>query len=118
VLVFLGLKPGMQAADLMTKTGYWAEIMGLVVGPKGHVTALSAEHPSMDAALSKSWDELLAREESITLTHYPWGDFTAPANTFDSAILSRNYHDLYWESTQYRIPMSIPVPTSKRSMRR
>jgi predicted methyltransferase len=40
VLAFLGLKPEMKAADLITGTGYWAEIMSRITGPDGQVTAL------------------------------------------------------------------------------
>ena len=48
VLAFLGLKPGMKAADLVSGTGYWAEIMARVVGAKGSVdrksTRLNSSH--------------------------------------------------------------------------
>ena len=39
ILAFFGLKPGMAAADIMTGSGYWAEIMANAVGGKGKVTA-------------------------------------------------------------------------------
>ena len=39
VLDFERLKPGMKVLDVLTGTGYYAEIIARVVGPKGSVTA-------------------------------------------------------------------------------
>ncbi|NYE30108.1 putative methyltransferase [Rhodanobacter sp. K2T2] len=108
VLTFLGLKPGMEAADLMTGTGYWAEIMGLVVGSAGHVTAFQADRPPADPAVTKAWELLLQREKTLTLKFYPWAHFSAPADSLDFAIINNNYHDLYWESAKYQIPRTDP----------
>lgn len=108
VLEFLGLKRGMKAADLMTGSGYWAEIMGLIVGAKGHVTAFQADVPPPAAAATQAWDELLQREKTITLTYYPWAHFSTHADSLDFAILNDNYHDLYWESAKYQIPHTDP----------
>lgn len=38
-LAFLGLQPGMAAADLIPGEGYWTEIMAHVVAPSGSVAA-------------------------------------------------------------------------------
>ena len=39
VLRFMGLRRGDRALDLFTGSGYFAEIMGRAVGPRGHVVA-------------------------------------------------------------------------------
>lgn len=108
VLAYLGLKPGMHAADFITGTGYWAEIMGLAVGRKGRVTAFSPRNPALDAGDAKAWSDLLAREPTITPLYYDWAQLQAPTNAFDFAIINNSYHDLYFESAKYGIPRTDP----------
>ena len=108
VLTFLGLKPGMKAADLMTGAGYWAEIMGLVVGPTGHVTAFQPDAPPADPATTKAVNDMLQRESTISLVSYPWAHFSTRADSLDFAIINDNYHDLYWESAKFQIPHADP----------
>ncbi|MGD9810021.1 MAG: class I SAM-dependent methyltransferase [Sphingobium sp.] len=109
VLAFLGLKPGMTAADLMTGTGYWAEIMSRVVGPKGHVTAFQPTQFYNDAKGLEMWNGLLGRTSNVTLATYPFESFAATPDSFDFAIVNLSYHDLYWESEKYKIPRTDPA---------
>ena len=37
VLRLAGIKPGMQVADYLAADGYYSELLGYLVGPKGHV---------------------------------------------------------------------------------
>jgi len=108
ILAFLGLKPGMKTADIMTGTGYWAEIMAKAVGPKGHVTALEPTQFAGDPAGKAVWDALLKREPNVSFTTYPFEAFSATPNSFDFIIINNSYHDLYWESEKYHIPRTDP----------
>ena len=108
ILSFLGLKPGMHAADLLSGTGYWAEIMARVVGPKGHVIAYQPDQFYNDSDGAAIWNGLLSREKNVTMTRYPFEHFVAPASSIDFAISNLNYHDQYWESVEYRISRSEP----------
>lgn len=108
VLAFLGLRPGMQAADLMTGGGYWAEIMARITGPRGHVTAYEATQFYGDKAKA-GWQALLARQKGISLIAYPFETFSAPPATLDFAIANLNYHDLYWESEKFGIHRTDPA---------
>lgn len=108
VLAFLGLKPGMRAADLITGKGYWAEIMGHAVGPKGHVTAFQPAQFYNDAKGLEIWNGVLTRTNNVTLTRYPFEAFSAEPNSFDFAIFNLSHHDLYWESEEYKIPRTDP----------
>ena len=108
VLAFLGLKPGMAAADVMTGSGYWAEIMANVVGPKGKVTAFEPSQFYNDPEEQKVWKALTERRPDIELVRYPFEAFSAGGRRFDMAIINLNYHDLYWESAKYGIPRSDP----------
>lgn len=108
-LALLGHKPGMKVADIITGTGYWADIMAEVVGPKGKVTALEPEEFYADPRGKATLADLAARNPNLTVTSYPFKALSLPANSFDAAIIHLSYHDLYWESAQYKIPRTDPA---------
>lgn len=108
VLAFLGYKPGMAAADIMTGSGYWAEIMANAGGAKGRVTAYEPNQFYTAPAEQKIWAELVARRKDIRFVRYPFESFAAAPRSFDFAIINLSYHDLYWESAQYKIPRTDP----------
>lgn len=108
VLAFLGLKPGMAAADIMTGSGYWAEIMANAVGPRGSVTAFEPAQFYTSPEEQKVWKELTDRRSDIAFVRYPFEAFTAGDRSFDLVMISLNYHDLYWESAKYGIPRTDP----------
>lgn len=109
VLAFLGLKPGMQAADIMTGSGYWAEIMSGVVGPKGAVTAYEPNQFYTSPEEQKVFAALKARLPGVRFVRYPFDAFAAAPRSFDFVMISLNYHDLYWESAKYHIPHTDPA---------
>lgn len=108
VLAFLGLKPGMAAADIMTGSGYWAELLANAVGPKGKVTAFEPAQFYNDPEEQKIWKALTARRQDIDFVRYPFESWSAGGRRFDFAIINLNYHDLYWESAKYGIPRTDP----------
>ena len=108
VLNFLGLRPGMHAADLITGSGYWAEIMARVVGDKGHVTAFEPQQFYGDTAKT-GWEALLGRQKGIDLAVYPFEHFAPAPDSFDFAISNLNYHDLYNQSEKYKIGPTDPA---------
>jgi predicted methyltransferase len=108
ILAFLGLKPGMVAADIMTGSGYWAEIMADVVGASGKVAAFEPTQFYNDPEERKVWKALIERRRDIDFVRYPFEDFRAGGRRFDFVIINLSYHDLYWESAEYRIPRTDP----------
>ncbi|WP_369027071.1 class I SAM-dependent methyltransferase [Qipengyuania sp. RANM35] len=108
VLAFLGLEPGMVAADLFTATGYWAEIMGHVVGENGKVIAYQPDQFYNDDKSKAAWAELIARTPAVEMARHPFDAFAPPASSLDFAIVNDSYHDLYWTSEQYKIPFTDP----------
>ncbi len=105
VLTFEQLKPGMKAFDLLTGTGYYAEIMGRAVGPKGSVVAYSpaAYNPE---PIKAAFSTLVTRAPNVRLVNSPAEAFVP--NAYDFAMIHLNYHDFYWESAQYHIPRTDP----------
>ena len=108
VLDWLGVKPGMKVADLISGTGYWAEIMAHVVGPKGRVIAYEPNQFYNDEKGAALWAGIAKRTPKVSLVRYPFEAFAPPANTFDAALINMSYHDLYWQSEKYKIPRTDP----------
>lgn len=108
ILAFFGLKPGMAAADIMTGSGYWAEIMANAVSASGKVTAFEPTQFYNDPEERKVWKALTERRRDIDFVRYPFEDFKAGGRRFDFVIINLSYHDLYWESAEYRIPRTDP----------
>lgn len=108
-LAFLGLRPGMDAADLLTGSGYWAQIMAKVVGPTGSVTAWEPTQFYKEGPEKTKLDALIAASPGATLASYPFDRFAPPAGAYDFALVNLSYHDLYWESDKYGIPRTDPA---------
>lgn len=108
VLAFLGLEPGMTAADLLTGEGYWAEIMDAVVGDDGAVIGYQPEQFYTDEESKAAWSALEARSPRVSEMRYPFDAFAPPAGSLDFALINLSYHDLYWTSERYRIPLTDP----------
>ena len=108
VLQWLGVTKGMDVADLMSGTGYWAEIMAHIVGPTGSVTAFEPNQFYDDAKGSVMWASLKARAPGVTLMRYPFEAFAPSAKSFDAAIINLSYHDIYWVSEKYKLPLTDP----------
>ena len=107
VLGFLGLEQGNSALDLMTGSGYYAEIMGKAVGPAGSVTAWEPASFYDDKA-KKALGELTGRVPNVRLLVSPAEQLVLPANSFDFVLMHMVYHDFYWQSAQYKWPRLEP----------
>lgn len=108
VLAFLGLEEGMVAADLLPGAGYWTEIMAHIVAPTGSVLAYQPEQFASDEETITAWNALQERAPGITQVVFPFSDFAPEAESFDFAMMSLNYHDIYWESERFQIPRTDP----------
>lgn len=107
VLRFLGLQRGDRALDLFTGTGYYSEIMARAVGPRGTVVAWEPTNFYNEEA-KKSWAALRGRVPNARLMVATAADLAFAPDTFDFVMLHLNYHDTYWESTQYGFPRMDP----------
>ena len=106
VLRFVGLRSGMAALDVLTGTGYYAEIMGRVVGARGSVTAW-APAGYQKARTDAAFAAMRPRQPNVRLVNDSQAIF-GTANAFDFAMINQNYHDFYFESAQYNIPRIDP----------
>lgn len=107
VLRFLGLEKGERALDLFTGSGYFAEIMGRAVGPKGAVVAWEPANFYNDKT-KQSWAELTGRVPNVRLLVSTARNLALAPASFDFVMINLNYHDTYWESEKYSFPRMDP----------
>ena len=113
VLAFLGLEQGDRVLDLFTGGGYYAEIMGRAVGPEGAVVAWEPANFYNDET-KKGWSELGARVPNARLLVSPATSIELAPDSFDFVLMHMIYHDLYWESEQYKFPRLDPAAVLKK----
>ncbi len=108
VLKFLGLKRGDRVFDVMTGSGYYAEIIGNSIGSYGTVLA---EEPTVfaDDKSRAAFAMLTKRVPNVTLLEVMPADIDPPANSIDFTLMHLVYHDLYWASEKYKFPTMDPA---------
>ncbi len=99
-LQFAGIKPGDRVLELFPGKGYFTRLFSKVVGPKGHVYAVSP--PRRPNAAADSPDPVAATAAIAADPNYP--NVTAEARSpmtlsvpepVDVVWTSQNYHDLH-----------------------
>ena len=99
LLTFIGVAPGMHAADLGSGGGYTAELLARAVGPTGSVVAQDTPHWNVES-IAKAWATRLARPELAHTTHVTrsWEDPLPPdAHDLDVVTFVAAYHDVVAE---------------------
>lgn len=105
VLQFMGLKRGDRALDVFGNTAYYGTIMARAVGPQGSVDAWG---PSVSREWERKWDQIEKRVPNLKLLVSPAPKIQLPVNEYDFVMFNLNYHDLYWQSAEYRFPRIDP----------
>lgn len=113
LLNYLGLQQGAQVLDMFGANKYWAEIVAPAVGAKGHVTVWQPTQFLSDKN-RVPFEEFAARAKNVSLISSPFEAPDLPAAKFDFALINLDYHDTYWESTQFKIPRQEPDAWLKR----
>ena len=119
VLQFLGLERGDRALDLFGSGGYYGTIMARGVGPAGSVDAWEAEN-FVGPKTRETWTKVQAEIPNLKLIVSPAAHIELPESSYDFVMFNLNYHDLYWESDEYKFPRMDPKPFVKalyRSMK-
>jgi NADH-quinone oxidoreductase subunit N len=91
VLTFFDIKPGMVVADVFAGSGYYSELIGRVVAPKGKVYlynnagfAKFAEKPLAERVAS-------GRMNNVTVIEKEVGEIGIPAGSVDVVLMSMSY---------------------------
>ena len=107
LLRFFGLEQGMSVLDVGGANRYWAEIFAPAIGATGKVHVWQPAQFYEESA-RKAFADFAARTPNASISASP---FEAPDFAPDSAdfvLINMDYHDVYWESTQYKIPRMDP----------
>ena len=99
ILRLSGIKPGMRVADVLAGDGYYSELAGYVVGPKGKVLMINNaafDHWSDGPLQARLESHRLGNveHETLDLNH-----MNLTAGSLDAIFLIKVYHDLYWVDT-------------------
>jgi len=100
ILRLSGIAPGMRIADVLAGDGYYSELAGYVVGPKGKIFMINNaafDHWSEGPLQARLQGGRLANveHETLDLDHMN----LAPAS-LDAVFLIKVYHDLYWVDSE------------------
>jgi predicted methyltransferase len=101
VLEFFNVQPGDRVLEMFAGGGYYTELLSLVVGEHGAVTAHM--NTPMYGFVGEEFDARHAGDR-LANVEVLWAENNAlslEADRYDVATLILNYHDLYWESEQF-----------------
>ena len=107
MLAFLGLKKGMRVADMFGSNLYWAEIMAPFVGPKGRVSIWQPRQFYSQKTFD-NYTAYKAKQPNVWLRVSPFEAPDLPAATYDFMLINLDYHDIYWENADRKIPRMDP----------
>jgi predicted methyltransferase len=92
-LAFAGVKPGETVVDYWPGGGYFTRIFSKIVGPKGHVYALSP--PGLPEKMTAAAKALAADPSYTNISESEQEISTLPAGSIDLFWTSQNYHDIH-----------------------
>lgn len=107
VLAFLGLEQGMRVVDMFGANQYWAEIIAPAVGPQGHVMVWQPAQFLNDKRRGE-FTEWAKKQGNVTLLSSPFENPLIGLTQYDFLLMNLDYHDVYWQSEQRKIPRMEP----------
>ena len=107
VLQFFGLEKGMHVLDMFGANKYWAEITAPAVGPTGSITVWNRTQFLNDKNRA-AFAEFAGKHSNVLLLASPMEDPKLGTNAYDFAMMNLDYHDVYWESSQFKISRMEP----------
>ena len=107
LLTFLGLEQGMHVIDMFGANRYWAEIIAPAVEPGGTVVVWQPTQ-FMNEERRAQFAEFAARQPNVVLISTPMQTPVLGTDRYDFMIMNLDYHDVYWENEQRKIPRMNP----------
>jgi len=108
VLAFLGLEQGMRVIDMFGANKYWAEIIAPAVGPRGQVIVWQPRQ-FLNEKRQSDFNEFASKAGNVALITSPFERPLLGTNQYDFMIMNLDYHDVYWESSERKIPRMEPL---------
>jgi predicted methyltransferase len=107
LLNFLGLKEGMRVLDMFGGNLYWAEIMAPAVGPKGQVIIWNPTQFTNAKRLA-AFAEFNKTTPNVWMISSPFEAPDLGPGRYDFMLMNLDYHDVYWQSEERKIPRMEP----------
>lgn len=107
LLQFFGLKEGDHVIDMFGANRYWAEIMAPAVGAYGSVVVWQPTQ-FMNDKRKGEFAEFSAKQPNVALISSPFEDPRLGTNRYDFLIMNMDYHDVYWQNPERKIPQMNP----------
>ena len=107
VLEFLGLQKGMQVVDMFGANQYWAEIVAPAVGPQGQVVVWQPSQFLNDKRRGE-FAQFAQKQGNVVLLSSPFENPLIGLNRYDFLLMNLDYHDVYWQNEQRKIPRMEP----------
>lgn len=107
LLAFLGLERGMRVIDMFGANRYWAEIIGPAIGSEGQLIVWQPTQFINDQRKAE-FAEFAGKAGNAALIHSAFEDPRIGTDTYDFMIMNLDYHDVYWENAERKIPRMDP----------
>lgn len=107
LLRFFGLEQGMRVIDMVGANRYWAEIIAPAIEPRGSLVVWQPTQFLNDQRRAQ-FAEFGARQPNVVLISTPLQMPVLGTNEYDFMIMNLDYHDVYWESAERKIPRMNP----------
>ena len=102
----------MRVADMFGGNLYWAEIMAPFVGPRGRVSIWQPRQFYSQKTFD-NYTAYKAKQPNVWLRVSPFEAPDLPVAAYDFMLINLDYHDIYWESAERKIPRMDPDPWLK-----
>jgi predicted methyltransferase len=106
MLALLDLGPGQRVLDVVAGGGYYSRLAAPLVAP-GELFAHTTTGLMDQRGMAERWSGLKAAHPNVRLILGVPGRFSLPQQ-LDRVIFHLTFHDLWWESAEYRIPRMDP----------
>lgn len=107
LLSFLGLERGMSVLDMFGANRYWVEIIAPAIGPEGHVVVWNPAQFTNDKRKA-DFAAFATRQPNAVLIVTPFEAPRIGTNAYDFLLMNLDYHDVYWQSDERKIPRMEP----------
>lgn len=98
VLNFIGLRPRMRVADLISGGGYYSELMSYVVGPRGKVISHTVKTYDRWAAEERKTRFAAGRLPNVVPLYSELPELELGDEPLDLILMVKVYHDIYYRS--------------------
>lgn len=107
VLQFLGLQKGMHVVDMFGANQYWSEIIAPAVGADGQVVVWQPTQFLNDKRRGE-FAQFAQKQGNVVLLSSPFENPRIGLNQYDFLLMNLDYHDVYWQNEQRKIPRMEP----------